>query len=118
MRFAADQYDIAPVLFCIMLDMIHDTSIVEMNGDDLLVDDVLREEGQFLGLSADVVPDLVIEGADRRGCAERLGDGLAGGFPRLDLRKLGIGRQVAAVGDTRSAGHESCCPRSEEHSAE
>src|SRR3546814_11596095 len=84
MRFAADQYDIAPVLFCIMLDMIHDTSIVEMNGDDLLVDDVLREEGQFLGLSADVVPDLVIEGADRRGCAERLGAGLAGGFPRLD----------------------------------
>src|SRR3546814_270486 len=56
-RFPADQLDRASILLRIVLHMLDNPPIVEIDGEDLLVDDVLRKEGKLLGLSADVVPD-------------------------------------------------------------
>src|SRR5205085_1659449 len=79
---------------------------VEVDGDDLLIEELRIEEGDLLGALADVIPSAIIERALRRRGAEKLGDRFLAGHSRPDRRKLVLLGEIPPLIDDRSAGDE------------
>ena len=56
------------------MDGLDHVFIVEVNGDDLLIDDFCFEEGGLFSFSADIVPYVTVERAPGRRCSKDAGD--------------------------------------------
>jgi len=85
------------------MDRLHDVFIGEIDDDDLLIDDLFIEKGEFFSLPADIVPNTVIERALGRWRSQDFGDLFPGMFAENDLGELCGARQIAPDGEPRRA---------------
>ena len=58
---------------------------IEIDGYDVLIDDFGGHERPLFSSTADIIPDLRIEGATRRRIAENFNDILSARFANLDF---------------------------------
>src|SRR5665213_4382264 len=62
--------DVLAVGHGLVADILDHALVVEVDDVDLLIEHRRRKEGDLLDLAADVVPDIVVEGAGARRAAE------------------------------------------------
>ena len=91
--------DFAQIVLVVSMDRLDDIALVKVNRDHLLIEDLFAQEGKFLRLPADVIPDLVIEGTERGWCSQDFRYLVAVLLADLDFRQLLLAWQVAPHGD-------------------
>lgn len=102
-----DGGDIAAGRFVECLDVFDKPGIVEINGDDLPIEHFRKAHWHIFSRLADVVPNLVIEGADIGWWAEKFANVVAGREADFHLIELFGPWKVAAQGLVGSASDDT-----------